>query len=368
MTVLFAAASLAASIAHAWSVAGIRSAPQLQHRTAAACGVTRYNHPLAATASRARTRGIYLLNRLLLEPSECEVVTADSSAATGSRLVARLAADDPRTEHVRAQLKAADGQTVRAGVLDGGATDTARLHWERPADGAGSAGGLRLELGSTSLLEPVAEEARPRVDVVLVMPRPLQFARLLPMLSSMGIGTLWITGSRRVEKNYFSSHLLRPGREAELRTALVQGLEQSGDTAVPRVVVCRNLPKVLREYVGAADASSSVPALKLACHPERLENEDGAGGGEGSGGEAASAAVPRVRRLREVLVPEVVGGGRRVVLAIGPERGWEEPEELELLASLGFDLVTLGPRTLRTDVACVALLAVAHDLLDASEP
>ena len=46
-----------------------------------------------------------------------------------------------------------------------------------------------------------------------------------------------------------------------------------------------------------------------------------------------------------------------------PERGWEEPRELQLLADHGFQLVTLGPRTLRTDVACISAVAVAHEVL-----
>lgn len=53
----------------------------------------------------------------------------------------------------------------------------------------------------------------------------------------------------------------------------------------------------------------------------------------------------------------------RVVLAVGPDRGWEEPDELIQLAQCGFQLVTLGPRTLRTDVALVALLAILSNEL-----
>ena len=68
-----------------------------------------------------------------------------------------------------------------------------------------------------------------------------------------------------------------------------------------------------------------------------------------------------MKRLRDVSLPP----HSRLLLAIGPERGWEEPEELELLMAHGFELVTLGPRTLRSDVACISMLAVAHDALDA---
>ena len=46
-------------------------------------------------------------------------------------------------------------------------------------------------------------------------------------------------------------------------------------------------------------------------------------------------------------------------LAIGPEGGWND-FELSLLASHGFQVVGLGPRTLRVDTACTALLAITH--------
>ena len=45
-----------------------------------------------------------------------------------------------------------------------------------------------------------------------------------------------------------------------------------------------------------------------------------------------------------------------------PEGGWEEPNELELFAKHGFQKVTLGSRVLRSDVAVVSLLALAHEV------
>ena len=49
----------------------------------------------------------------------------------------------------------------------------------------------------------------------------------------------------------------------------------------------------------------------------------------------------------------------------GPAAGSGDPAELELLRGHGFAQVSLGPRTLRTDVAVVSLLAVAHEALAA---
>ena len=58
--------------------------------------------------------------------------------------------------------------------------------------------------------------------------------------------------------------------------------------------------------------------------------------------------------------------GDRVLLAVGPEGGWDEPDELDSLARHGFERVTLGERTLRTDVAVVSLLAIANEHLEPS--
>ena len=60
---------------------------------------------------------------------------------------------------------------------------------------------------------------------------------------------------------------------------------------------------------------------------------------------------------------ELLTHADRAVLAVGPDRGWEEPAELALFDAAGFDLVTLGERTLRTDVALTALVAMVHDRL-----
>jgi RsmE family RNA methyltransferase len=54
--------------------------------------------------------------------------------------------------------------------------------------------------------------------------------------------------------------------------------------------------------------------------------------------------------------------GSRLLLAIGPEGGWTE-FELNLLAAHGFRLAGAGPRPLRSDTACIALLALAHDAM-----
>lgn len=45
---------------------------------------------------------------------------------------------------------------------------------------------------------------------------------------------------------------------------------------------------------------------------------------------------------------------------MGPEGGWTD-FELNLLGAHGFRAVGMGSRTLRSDTACVALLALLHE-------
>lgn len=118
---------------------------------------------------------------------------------------ALLAGQDPRTQHVRTVLKAANGQTLRAGVLDGGYTNDARLQWVEE----NQVEKMKLELGDLQGAPPL----RPRVDLLLAVPRPLQLERILPVVSSLGIGTLILAGAAKVEKGYFGSHLFRKPHE-----------------------------------------------------------------------------------------------------------------------------------------------------------
>ena len=56
-----------------------------------------------------------------------------------------------------------------------------------------------------------------------------------------------------------------------------------------------------------------------------------------------------------------------LLVAVGPEGGWTDFER-QLFARLRFHLVGLGPRTLRSDTFCVALLAVANDAIARHQP
>jgi RsmE family RNA methyltransferase len=57
---------------------------------------------------------------------------------------------------------------------------------------------------------------------------------------------------------------------------------------------------------------------------------------------------------------------RKVVLAVGPERGWSDRER-DLLEKGGFLRLSMGGRALRTETACVAAAVLTLEKIGALE-
>ena len=240
------------------------------------------------------------MNLILLEASE---IRPDGTARVG----------DARAAHVRRILKSSPGHQLRIGIIDGPlgtATITA------VADDA-----VHLECQLTDGIPPI-----PPVDLLLALPRPKVMRRLWAQLAALGVGRIVLTNAEKVERDYFDTHILQPGT---YRPLLLEGLQQAKDTRLPIVSIHKRF-KVLVED----DLDTLCPQRRrFVAHPG--ENEIGTRFSETS--------------------PDLVS--ERALLAIGPEGGWN-PFELALLESRGFSRVGLGPRSLRTDTACVAMLAL----------
>ena len=73
-----------------------------------------------------------------------------------------------------------------------------------------------------------------------------------------------------------------------------------------------------------------------------------------------SRSLPKRNRIGTYfeITPDPISG--RTLLAVGPEGGWNA-FELDLLESRGFRRISLGPRPLRTDTACIALLTTVYN-------
>jgi RsmE family RNA methyltransferase len=226
-----------------------------------------------------------------------------------------------RAAHVRGVLHAGPGDTVRIGVVDGakGQGEILALDEGRVVLRTGLVAGLAAGLDATV-------PALPEVDLLLALPRPKVLRRLWAQLAAIGVGRIVLTNASRVERHYFDTHVLE---ESTYRPLLIEGLQQAGDTRLPRVSIHRQLRILVEDELDALSGDGA----RLVAHP----------GGHRSPLEAARESQ-----------------WRRVLLAIGPEGGWND-FELDLLTRHGFEIVSLGPRILRTDTACVALLALLHE-------
>jgi RsmE family RNA methyltransferase len=218
-----------------------------------------------------------------------------------------------RAAHLVSVLRVAPGRTVRVGVLDGpfGVGEVQSV--------AGGAVDLRCAF-ETDVPSP------PRVDLLLALPRPKVMQRLWAQIAALGVGQIVLTNAERVERNYFDTHVLTPEC---YRPLLVEGLQQARDTRLPRVSIHRRFKVLVEDELDLLYGAG----LRFVADP------------------LATRPADRVVRDRR---------DERVLLAIGPEGGWND-FEITLLRAHGFETIGMGPRALRTDTACVALLALVHN-------
>lgn len=290
------------------------------------------------------------LNRLLLERRELKVACEGRGPIT-----ATLPLSDPRALHVAKVLQLRDGDTLRVGIINGGIDDAAQLRWIWPAGSAGTwlqnqprelrpqrlraeemLHALEWEQVLPEALElAVVETAMrelppPRIDLLLATPQLGRLQRLLPQISQLGVGMVILCDAAGADKRTLGSELLKnPDR---LRTLFLKGLAQSGDTMLPTVVLTRRLRSFLLE--GELDALAS-PG-----HTHKI------------------FVVPRGKQLLKAF--SSCSEQERVLVAVGPDCGWNEPTETTLLAQAGFKPVRTSLRALSCEANTCAALGLAH--------
>lgn len=247
------------------------------------------------------------MNLVLLEPHEIDA----SGDATLS---------DARAAHLLDVLSAAPGRSIRIGLVDG------------PC-GTGTVTATSRRAVTIRCVFEQDRPPRPPVDLLLALPRPKVMRRLWPQLAAIGVGRVLLTNADRVERNYFDTHILNVD---EYRPLLIEGLQQARDTRVPVVSIHRQLKILVEDHLDALCPDGT----RLLADP--------------------SGSTPLDSAVRE-------GAATRVLVAIGPEGGWNDFERA-LFGAHGFRSVGMGPRTLRSDTACIALLTLAHHAIAGHAP
>jgi 16S rRNA (uracil1498-N3)-methyltransferase len=295
------------------------------------CGAARTRHPpppplsrYLASARRITRRKIFITSvsstngrtardgpfACIVDRDAVNLIIFEPGEASGA---GEVSLSGRRAAHLLRVLKVAPGHHVRVGILDGpcgiGIVQSV-------ADGIVE---LRCTFETTAPL-------RPPVDLLLALPRPKVMQRLWAQIAALGVGRIILTNAERVERNYFDTHVLTPEC---YRPLLVEGLQQARDTRLPGVSVHRQFRVLVEDELDRVFPAG----LRLVASP--------------------AATSPPGAIVRESPDP-------RALVAIGPEGGWNT-FEMDLLEAHGFRSIGVGPRTLRSDTACIALLALVHD-------
>lgn len=208
-------------------------------------------------------------------------------------------------ENLLAVQRAQVGDSVRIGLINGlmGQAIIKSLSAEQAT----------LEINLDTPPPPVTP-----LSLILALPRPKMLRRTLQSVAAMGVKEIYLVNSSRVEKSFWQSPFLQPGAIEE---QLTLGLEQARDTLMPNLHMRKRFKPFVEDELG--DIVKGTEAL--VAHP-----------------------------VTEIPCP--INCDSAVTLAIGPEGGFI-PYEVELLSSVGFKAVHIGPRILRVEVAVPALIS-----------
>ncbi len=207
-------------------------------------------------------------------------------------------------EHAATVIGAETDDTLKIGLL-GGRTGTARVI-EKTNDS--------IKLDTLFFKDPPAPLP---LKLVIAVPRPKVLKRILVCASSMGVKEIYLMRTWRVEKSY----LLSPALEKDvIDEQLILGLEQAGDTIMPKV----ELKKLFKPFIMDELPEIIKGTMPLAAHP-------------GS----------------EDKCPHSLN--RPATLVIGPEGGFI-PYEIETLKKIGCIPVSIGERILRVEHAIPSII------------
>jgi len=223
---------------------------------------------------------------------------------------------DRRWEHVKKILKKRPGDSLAAGMADGALGEAVvRVLSEDE---------LVLDFEPMREAPPLAP-----LRIILGFPRPIQAARILKDLTSLGVSEIHLTGTDLGEKSYAQSSLFK---DRDFRASLIEGAEQAGNSRLPRVFTYWTLPRCLSAIADSAGGGGVAErqGTRIFLHPYGESERMGLATG--------------------IVAP--------ATLAIGSERGWTE-SEIECLRSSDFVARGLGPRILKTETAALAATVLA---------
>lgn len=156
------------------------------------------------------------------------------------------------------------------------------------------------------------------VTLILALPRPKMLRRILRFAGELGVQSLVLINTQRVEKSYWQTPVLQM---QTMKRYLIEGLAQTGDTVLPELRVHRGFKDFVADHLGLYVKGCDF----LVAHPGDFP-------------------------------PCPASSGRNTCLAVGPESGFTA-FEIDQFVAQGAELISLGPRVLRVETAVPVLLS-----------
>jgi len=216
---------------------------------------------------------------------------------------------DGRFAHIKNILKSETGDIVEVGLLNG-PTGTAKIYEINDSE-------VLLEIINLE----TNHETFPKVDIICALPRPQTLKKVLSTCATMGVSNLYLIRSEKVEKSYFHSPLLE---EQNYTKYLIEGLSQGKRTDLPKVTIHKRF-KVFFENLFEEISKNSICLL---AHP------------------STEYYLNKISFDKQ----------KNIVLAIGPEGGWND-YETDLMKENGFIKFKLSENILRVENAVTAALS-----------
>ncbi len=216
---------------------------------------------------------------------------------------------DERFQHIKSILKSNINDVVEIGFINY-STGKAKV----------------VELNKNNvLLEIISLDKEHKVynnlDVICALPRPQTLKKVLNTCATMGINNLYLIRSEKVEKSYFHSTLLK---EENYNKFLIEGLSQGKRINLTKVSVHNRFKGFFENDFNEICENS----ICLLAHPNSKSY------------------------LNEIKIEKF----QKVILAIGPEGGWNE-FEINLMEEKGFIKYKLSENILRVENALTAALS-----------
>ena len=209
----------------------------------------------------------------------------------------RVLLTDRRAAHILGTIRARVGDTLSCGMINGP---------------IGKGGITDIKENSVEMEVYLDDPPPPPLPLTLVLalPRPKMLRRILETAASMGIKSMYLINSWRVEKSFWQSPVLS---EKSIEKALFSGLAQAGDTVLPEIYQRR----FFKGFVKNELPEIAKGTLRIAAHP-KTDN----------------------RFPADVKEP--------VTCVVGPEGGFIDLE-IKTLEDQGFRPSALGERILRVE-------------------